>query len=116
MLQHLSSELFKERIADFEGNDKWSFKCDVPTIILFKKQEHILAKGFRDIYEPINQNFPDVKTYEVLVDENPEIPTAYEIDSFPSTMFIKPGAKAKIINGFLTPAEAINDVRDYLFE
>ena len=44
MLQHLSPELFKERIADFEGNDKWSFKCDVPTIILLKKQEHILAK------------------------------------------------------------------------
>ena len=72
------------------------------------------SKGFRDTYEPITQTFPKIKTYEVLVDVNPEIPEAYNIKTFPATMFINLKNKAKTIEGFISPHDAMKDVRDFL--
>ncbi|MEG0948209.1 MAG: thioredoxin family protein [Bacteroidales bacterium] len=114
MLKHLSPGRFSEVIADFQGPDKWHFKCTAPTLILFRTKDHLFAKGFRDVYEPINQEFPQIQTYEVLEDEDPQIATAYDITNFPATLFIKPGNEAKIVQGYLSPEEAVEDVKRYL--
>ncbi len=116
MLQHLSPRLFKERIASFDNSDKWNFICDVPTIILFRKEEHLLLKGFRDVYDRLTIEFPPVKTYEVIEDTDPQIAKAYDIEDFPSTMFIRPDKKYEIIDGFLSPQEAISEVKNFLLK
>lgn len=114
MLKHLSPERFKEDIADFAGPNKWNFKCSAPTLILFRTKDHLFAKGFRDVYEPINQEFPKIQTFEVLENEDPQIAQAYEITTFPATMFIKPDSQVKIVQGYLSPETAIEDVKRYL--
>lgn len=114
MLHHLSPQLFKERIADFDTAEKWSFKCDIPTIILFRKNEHLYLKGLRDSYESIESKYPEVKTYEVLEEENPEIAAAYDIITFPTTIFIRPGSDIKIVNGYLSPEAVDAEVNRYL--
>lgn len=114
MLKHLSPERFIEEIADFRGTDKWEFKCTAPTLILFRTKDHLFAKGFRDVYEPLNQEFPQIQTFEVLENEDPQIAKAYDISVFPATLFIRPGTPAKIIQGYLSPEEAVEDVKRYL--
>lgn len=116
MLHHLSPQLFKERIADFDKAGKWSFKCDVPTLILFRTQQHLYLKGLRDTYETIEQDFPGVKTYEVVEDENPEIAAAYDIKTFPTVMYLKPGSDSKIVEGYLSPEEVREEIKRYLIE
>lgn len=114
MLKHLSPERFNEEIAEFESPEKWNFKCTAPTLILFRNKDHLFAKGFRDVYEPINQEFPQIATFEVLENEDPQIAAAYGITNFPATLFIKPGNEPKIIQGYLTPEQAVEDVKKYL--
>ncbi|MEG1585276.1 MAG: hypothetical protein RR346_00215 [Bacteroidales bacterium] len=114
MLKHLSPSLFIKEIADFQGEDRWTFKCTTPTLILFRINEHLFAKGFRDIYEPLNIKFPQIQTFEVIENEDPQIAQAYNITVFPATMFIRPGHEVKIVQGYLTPQEAVDDVERYL--
>ena len=113
MLQHLSPKLFKERIADYEGADKWHFKNDIPTVIVFHSDKHLFAKGFRDVYDAVDPNFEKVKFYEVLTNHDPEIAEAYDIRSLPATMFLDAKGQPEIIQGYLTPEEVVEDVRKF---
>lgn len=114
MLTHLSSERFENLIADFHGSDKWKFKCMSPTLVVFHMEEHLFAKGFRDAYDPLKNEFPEIKTYEVIQNEDPMIAKAYGIGHFPATLFIPLHGEAKIVEGYLSPQEVVEDVKKYL--
>lgn len=116
MLQHLSPRLFKERIADFDGAQKFHFINNIPCVILFRTEEHLLLKGFRDVYERISTEYPPARTFEVIEDEDPQIAAAYGIDEFPSTMFIRSDGQYRIINGFLSPLQAKEVVEKFLLK
>ena len=114
MLHHLSPNKFIELIADFRGGDKWNFKCIGLTVVLFRNDLHLYEKGFRDVYDTLNEYFPDVNTYEVLNHENPEIAESYGIKEMPSTMFISAQDKYLIDNGFLSREKVIEDINSLL--
>lgn len=114
MLHHLSPEQFIEKIADFKGADKWKFKNTTPVIIVFHSKIHVYAKGFRDVYDPISTEFPNIQTYEVIESENPEIAAAYNVTVFPTTFFIPPGGEPKIISGFISPEGVKEIIQKYL--
>ena len=114
MLTHLSPQRFVNRIADYAGADKWHFKCTQATIIVFHTDKHLYAKGFRDAYDPLKTEYPDIQTYEVITNEDPDIAKAYDITDFPATMFITAQGKVHIVQGYLYPAEVIGDIKKYL--
>lgn len=116
MLVHLSPERFIRHIADFRSDEKWNFKCTEPTLVVFHSDIHLFAKGFRDVYDPLSERFPQIRTFEVLENETPEIAEAYEIKIFPASLFIPVGAPAKIVQGYLSPDEVIDDIKRYLIK
>lgn len=112
MLSHLSPSKFDKLIANFQSSEKWNFKCKQPTIILFRSSEHLYEKGFRDLYDTLNEKYPSIETFEVINSEDPEIGAAYGIKEIPSTLFIAPTGKYAIGSGFLTPEQIDDYIRN----
>lgn len=110
MLTHLSSERFIHLIGDYSGEKKYQFRNNYISIILFRSKEHLYEKGFRDVYEDLPSLFQSLKTYEVINDEDPSIATAYNITSFPSTLFINTQGRYTIKSGFLSKEEVIKEI------
>lgn len=106
MLVHLSTIRFITDIADFKHGNNWQYKGAHPCVILFQTDEHLLQKGFRDVYDPLASEFPSVRFYQVIIERDPEIPNAYGIHIFPTTMFIPLHGQPSILSGFLTPEQA----------
>ncbi|MGL6179861.1 MAG: thioredoxin family protein [Tannerellaceae bacterium] len=102
MLVHLSPERFIRYVADYREENLWKFKNKDPMLILFTNNEHIFVKGLRDIYDPLHSLYPNLRTYEVTVHEEPDIAKAYGIYTFPSTMFISATHEVHIMHGYLS--------------
>ena len=102
MLTHLSSERFIHLIADYRGAEKYEFKCQGPTLILFRNKEHIYEKGFRDVYEDLESKLAPLRTFEVLNNMDPEIARAYNLQELPATLFINGQGKYSILYGFIS--------------
>ena len=56
MLVHLSPERFVRLVADYRGENLWKFRNEDPMLILFTNNEHLFAKGLRDIYDPLHDS------------------------------------------------------------
>ena len=102
MLVHLSPERFIRHVADYRGVDLWKFKNEDPLLILFTNNEHLFAKGLRDIYDPLHALYPHLGVYEVIEYEDPDIAKAYGIYTFPSTMFVSAAHEVHIAHGYLS--------------
>lgn len=111
MLEHLSKVRFIEHIADFTHDHEWIYRGINPAVIVFHDSVHLYEKGLRDVYDSLKSEFPDVDFFQVLMDRNPEIAHAYEIDSSPTTMFIPLVGTPVLLKGFLTPKQAETEVR-----
>lgn len=110
MLQHLSKARFIKDISDFTMQKTWSYKGVYPAIIIFHDSVHLYEKGLRDVYEPMQKEFPNIHFFQVLIDRDTEIAHAYGVHRSPTTMFIPLVGKPIFIAGFLTSEE----VRDNL--
>ena len=116
MLQHLSPELFKEKIANFDGSDKNKFINESPTVIVFHPDIHLYAKGFRDVYDVQRPEYIGVKCYQVLTNRDPQIGEAYGIKTYPATMFINKDGKAYIQEGYIDPKEALELIKEHCLQ
>lgn len=113
MLVHLSPERFIRLVADYRGENLWKFKNEDPMLILFTNNEHLFAKGLRDIYDPLHDSCPGLRTYEVIEHEDPDIARAYGIYTFPSTMFISASHEVHVMHGYLSADQvktAVNQI------
>ena len=111
MLTHLSAERFIHLIADYTGEQKYQFKCKEITIILFHKKEHLYDKGFRDVYDELEKTFSNIRTYQVIYDNNPDIIQAYNLEELPATLFIGKNHYYNILYGFLKKEEVMDELK-----
>ena len=50
-MNHLSSDLFSQTIADYTGDEKMNFKNKKPVIIVFHHDKDNFTDDFIDIYD-----------------------------------------------------------------
>ncbi len=113
-MHHLSTKLFSQDFADFEGEEKMQFKNTKPALIVFHTGKDNFADGFKEIYYKLSIDNEMLTVYDVLVNEYPEIPKSYRITAFPATMFVPAGGKPIIVQGYTTCKEAIKDLKEYI--
>ena len=114
MLVHLSTIRFKNDIFDFSYSSDWQYKGKSPAVILFQTGEHLLQKGFRDIYDPLSDSYSNIKFYQVLVDEDPELGPVFGITHYPATVFIPLTGTYRVVEGYLTRDDVQHDIEEYL--
>ena len=92
MLKDLNENLFTEKIYDMRG-DAW--RIDKNTIIEFWVTWCPHCQAMMPRYEKVSEDFPDVDCYRVEMEQHPSIAELFNIDGFPTFVFITPEGEMK---------------------
>ena len=89
MLEHLTSETFKQKVFNYETNKEWKFEGDKPCVIDFYADWCSPCKMVAPIMEELGQEFDGkLNIYKVDTEDQQEIASAFGIRSIPSILFI----------------------------
>ncbi len=110
-MNHLSSDLFSQTIADYTGDEKMNFKNKKPVIIVFHHDKDNFTDDFIDIYDTYSPENEKIKVFEVIVNKFPEVADSYNITAFPATMYIPAGGCPIISQGYISTKDAIKDAQ-----
>jgi thioredoxin len=115
---HMTKSDFVSKVFDFEKEQTWKYRGDVPCIIDFYADWCRPCKMVGPIMEELAGQYKGkIRIYKVNVDEEPELAKAFNINSIPAVFFVpmkgeprmNVGAMAKpeyekVINEFLIPS------------
>lgn len=89
MTHKLTTEDFKEKVFDYENENEWKYKGDVPAIIDFYADWCGPCKMVAPILEEIADEYEGkLVVYKVNTDEEQELAMVFGIQSIPSILFI----------------------------
>jgi len=89
MLEHLTSETFKQKVFNYETNKEWKFEGDKPCVIDFYADWCSPCKMVAPIMEELGQEFDGkLNIYKVDTEDQQEIASVFGIRSIPSILFI----------------------------
>ena len=89
MIEHLTTETFKEKIFDYENNKEWKYSGDVPCIIDFYADWCQPCKMVAPVLEELSDDYSGkVMIYKVDTEKEKELAGAFGIQSIPSLLFV----------------------------
>ena len=89
MLEHLTSETFKQKVFNYETNKEWKFEGDKPCVIDFYADWCSPCKMVAPILEELGKEYESkINIYKVDTEDQQEIASAFGIRSIPSILFI----------------------------
>jgi len=89
MLEHLTTETFKQKVFNYETNKEWKFEGDKPCVIDFYADWCSPCKMVAPIMEELGQEFDGkLNIYKVDTEDQQEIASVFGIRSIPSILFI----------------------------
>jgi thioredoxin 1 len=87
--QKLSLQDFKDKIFDFEKEEEWSFKGDVPAIIDFYADWCAPCRSVAPILDELAVQYSDkLVIYKVDTEAEEELSALFGIQSIPTFLFI----------------------------
>ncbi|NOY36814.1 MAG: thioredoxin [Chlorobi bacterium] len=114
MLEHLTTETFKEKVFNYEENKDWKFKGDKPCLVDFYADWCQPCKIVAPILEELADEFKDkINIYKVDTEAHQELAAVFGIRSIPSLLFCPKDDAPQMALGALpkdTLHKAINDV------
>ena len=100
--EHLTLETFKEKVFDFETEEEWKFKGDVPAIIDFYADWCGPCKQIAPIMEELAIEYDGkVKIYKVDTEDQKQLASIFGIRSIPSILFIPTDGQPQMSTGAL---------------
>jgi len=111
MLEHLTTETFKEKVFNYEKNQEWIFEGDKPCIIDFYADWCQPCKIIAPILEELQKEYPDINIYKVNTEEQQELSVAFGIQSIPSLLFVPLNGDPQMAQGAL-PKDSFKQVID----
>jgi len=106
-MEHLTKEVFKEKVFDFENNKEWSFSGDKPCIIDFYADWCAPCRTLTPIMEELSEEYKGkVDIYKVDTEKEQELAAMFGIRSIPSILFIPREGQPQMAAGAL-PKEAL---------
>ena len=89
MLEHLTSETFKQKVFNYETNKEWKFEGDKPCVIDFYADWCSPCKMVAPILKELGKEYEGkINIYKVDTEDQQEIASVFGIRSIPSILFI----------------------------
>ena len=109
MTEHLNKETFLEKVFDFEKNQEWKYKGELPALIDFWAPWCGPCRMVGPVLDELSEEYKGkIHIYKVNTDEEQELGGAFGIRSIPSLLFIPKEGQPKMAVGAL-PKDALVD-------
>lgn len=114
MLEHLTTESFKEKVFNFELNKDWKYEGETPCLIDFYADWCGPCKMVAPLLEELQKEYGDtIKIYKINTEEQRELSAMFGIQSIPSLLFVPKEGQPQMAMGALpknTFVQAISEV------
>lgn len=114
MLEHLTTESFKEKVFNFELNKDWKYEGETPCLIDFYADWCGPCKMVAPVLEELQKEYGDtIKIYKINTEEQRELSAMFGVQSIPSLLFVPKDGQPQMAMGALpknTFIQAISEV------
>jgi thioredoxin len=101
-MEHLTVSTFKEKVFNWETNNEWNFKGDLPCIIDFYADWCGPCKMVAPILEQLSEEYDGkINVYKVDTESEQELAAAFGISSIPSILFCPKDGQPQMAQGAL---------------
>ena len=102
MIEHLTSETFKNKVFDFEINKEWKFEGPLPALVDFYADWCGPCKMVAPVLEELAGEYNGkLDIYKVNTEEQRELASLFGIQSIPSLLFIPKDGQPQMSTGAL---------------
>ena len=99
-MEHLTKQVFLEKVFDYENNTEWNFKGDKPCIIDFYADWCGPCKMVSPIMEQLSKEYEGkVDIYKIDTEQEQELAAIFGIRSIPSILFVPKNAQPQMAVG-----------------
>ncbi len=113
-MEHLTKEVFLEKVFNFEKNQEWKFEGKLPCIIDFYADWCQPCKMVAPILDELQAEYGEkLVIYKVNTEEQQELAAVFGVQSIPSLLFVPAEGQPQMAQGALpkeTFKKAISDV------
>ena len=114
MVEHLTTQTFKEKVFNYETNKDWKFEGEKPAVIDFYADWCGPCKMVAPILEELSKEYEGkIDIYKVDTESERELAGMFGIQSIPSLLFIPSDGQPQMAMGALpksTFQKAFKDV------
>lgn len=115
MVEHLTTETFKEKVFNYDVNKDWKFEGKLPAVIDFYADWCGPCKMVAPILEELKTEYEGkVDIYKVNTEEQQELSQAFGIKSIPSILFIPVDDKPQMAQGALPKNSFVQAFKEVL--
>ncbi len=115
MSEKLTKADFIAKVFDFEKSQEWNYLGDVPAIVDFYADWCGPCKMVAPILEEISKEYDGkLKVYKIDTDAEPELASAFGIQSIPSLLFIPLKDKPQMSAGALPKPGLLKAIKEIL--
>ncbi len=102
MLEHLTSETFKQKVFNYETNKEWKFEGNKPCMIDFYADWCNPCKMVAPILEELQKEYEGkIDIYKIDTEDQQELAGMFGIRSIPSLLFIPVDGQPQMAQGAL---------------
>lgn len=111
----LNTSEFKEKVFDYENNQNWNYKGDLPAIVDFYADWCGPCKMVSPILDELSREYEGkMYVYKVNTDEEPELAGVFGIQSIPSLLFIPKDSEPRMAMGALPKQQILKAMAEVL--
>jgi len=115
MLEHLTTDTFKNKIFNYDENKEWKFEGDKPALIDFYADWCGPCKVVAPLLEELATEYEGkLDIYKVDTEDQKELASIFGIQSIPSLLFIPMGEQPQMAMGALPKDSFIKAFKDVL--
>jgi thioredoxin 1 len=115
MAEHLTKEQFLNKVFDYENEQDWNFKGDLPCIIDFYADWCGPCKMVAPVLEELSEEYQGkMNVYKIDTEAEQELAGAFGIQSIPSLLFIPKEGKPQMAQGALPKDGFLSAMKDVL--
>jgi len=115
MIEHLTTETFKNKVFNYEANKEWKFEGSLPVLVDFYADWCGPCKMVAPILEELATEYSGkVHIYKVDTEQERELASIFGIQSIPSLLFIPKEGQPQMAMGALPKDSFRKAIKDVL--
>lgn len=116
MVEHLTTESFKQKIFNYEINKEWKYEGNKPCLIDFYANWCGPCKMVAPVLEELSSEYDGkLNIYKVNTEEERELSSVFGIQSIPSLLFVPTNGQPQMAMGAL-PKDSFKKAFKDIFE
>ncbi len=115
MLEHLTSDQFKQKVFDFTSGNEWKFQGEKPCVIDFYADWCGPCKMVSPVLEQLSKEYEGkIDVFKIDTDKEQDLAMAFGIRSIPSLLFIPKEGKPQMSVGAMSKSGLENTIKKIL--